>query len=122
MSAMEASAVKYGINSFLMTKVLFWNQFADQCQKFGIDYGTVKQAIGTDLRIGSSHMNVPGHDGRKGSAGACFAKDVPAFIHFSNSECTILKEAWNSNCDYRNSYPVKLDREVEQHIEFNKIV
>lgn len=121
MSAKEASFVKYGINSFLFTKVLFWNQFYLQCQHFGVDYEAIKQAIGTDLRIAPSHMNVPGHDGRMGSAGACFAKDGPAFIHFSNKEFSILQEAWNVNCDIRNSYGEVLPREKEQHIEFNRI-
>jgi UDPglucose 6-dehydrogenase len=121
MTPKEASFVKYGINSFLATKVMFWNQFNDQCEKLGTDYNVIRQAIGNDVRIGSSHMNVPGHDGRKGTAGACFAKDVPAFIHFSNKEFSILREAWNANCDVRNSYGEPLPREVAQHISFNKI-
>ena len=121
MTPAEASFVKYGINSFLMTKVLFWNQFADQCNKMNVDYEAIKQAIGTDLRISPSHMNVPGHDGRKGSSGPCFGKDIPALIHFSDKEMTILREAWNSNCAYRNEYNDRLDREIEQHIEFNEI-
>lgn len=121
MSAVEASFVKYGINSFLATKVVFWNQFADFCERVGAHYDVVKSAIGTDVRIGESHMNVPGHDGRKGTAGACFAKDVPAFIHFTDKQFSILREAWNVNCDIRNSYGEPLEREKAQHIEFNKI-
>lgn len=121
MSPKEASFVKYGINSFLATKVMFWNQFNEQCEKMGADYEVIKTAIGTDVRIGSSHMDVPGHDGRRGTAGACFAKDVPAFIHFSDKQFSILREAWNVNCDVRNSYGTPLPRELEQHITFNKI-
>lgn len=121
MTAMEASFVKYGVNSFLMAKVLFWNQYAELCNKYGADYDTVRRAIGEDVRIGASHMMVPGHDGRLGSAGACFAKDIPAILHFSDKELSILREAWNVNCDYRNSYADKLEREVAQHISFNKI-
>ena len=121
MTAKEASFVKYGINSFLAAKVLFFNQYADLCKKFGADYEMVKLGIGTDPRIGLGHMNTPGHDGRKGAAGACFAKDVPAMIHFSENELSVLREAWNANCDYRNAYPEPLDREKEQHIVFNKI-
>jgi len=117
----EASFVKYGINSFLATKVLFWNQFNTECERLGANYEAIKQAIGTDNRIGSSHMNVPGHDGRKGTAGACFAKDVPAFIHFSDKQFSILREAWNVNCDIRNSYGEPLSREKEQHIIFKVI-
>lgn len=117
----EASFIKYGVNSFLATKVLFWNQFYEMCESNGADYELIKAAIGTDKRISSSHMNVPGHDGRMGAAGACFSKDIPALIHFSNKEFTILKEAWNYNCDVRNSYGECQQREKEQHVVFAKI-
>lgn len=121
MTPKEAAFVKYGINSFLASKVMFWNQFSEICEKNKANYNVIKQAIGTDERIGQSHMSVPGHDGRRGTAGACFAKDVPAFIHFSDKQFSILREAWNCNCDIRNSYGEPLPREIEQHIEFNKI-
>jgi nucleotide sugar dehydrogenase len=124
MSAKEASFVKYGMNSFLATKVLFWNQFSDICEKVGADYSVIKTAIGTDSRIGSSHMNVPGNDGRKGFGSACFSKDVPAFIRYAKkvkADFTVLNEAWHANCDYRNVYPNLLEREISQHISFDKI-
>lgn len=124
MTAKEASFVKYGVNTFLSTKVLFWNQFNDICQKENVDYSKIIAAVGSDTRIGSSHTKVPGIDGRKGFGSACFAKDVPAFIEYSknsNSEFSILNSVWNTNCDYRNGYPELLDREVEQHVEFKKI-
>lgn len=120
-TAKEASLIKYGINSFLTTKVLFFNQYADLCEKIGADYLSVKFGIGADPRIGLSHMNVPGHDGRKGAASACFAKDIPAIIQYSEKELSILREVWNVNCDIRNSYGELLPRETEQHITFNKI-
>ena len=122
MTAKEAAMVKYFINSFLMLKVVFFNQCADYCQEIGADYEMVKQGIGADPRIGLGHMNVPGHDGRKAASGPCFGKDIPAIIHASNGSLTILKEAWNANCDYRNSYPEPLSREKEQNIKFNKII
>jgi UDPglucose 6-dehydrogenase len=121
MSAVEAAFVKYGINSFLMLKVLFFNQYAEQVQKLGGSYENVKLGIGSDPRITLAHMNVPGNDGRMGSSGPCFGKDIPAIIRMSNNELSILREAWNTNCDYRNSYPELLPREIEQHITFNKI-
>lgn len=120
-TAKEASFIKYGVNSFLAAKVLFWNQFSDLCEKHGATYGAVIDVIGMDPRIGRSHSAVPGHDGRKGSAGPCFAKDIPALVQFSDQDLTVLREAWNANCDYRNAYPQRLQREVEQNIEFNKI-
>lgn len=121
MSAKEASFVKYADNTFLATKVLFWNQFFDVVQMAGCDYEKIKSAVGTDDRIGSAHMNVPGHDTRRGFGGACYIKDSMAFLRYSEDKMSVLKEAWNANCDYRNSYPTLLDREIEQHVVFNKI-
>ena len=37
---------------------------------------TLINIISRDSRIGNSHMNVPGHDGKKGFGGACFPKIV----------------------------------------------
>ena len=121
MSTIDASFVKYGINSFLATKVVWFNQFYDLIVKEGGNFNKIVSAIGTDKRVGPSHTNVPGWDGRRGAAGACFAKDIPAFIHFSEKEFSVLREAWNVNCDYRTSYDEALPREIAQHIKFDKI-
>lgn len=120
-SAKEASFVKYSINSFLALKVVFWNQMKELIEKNGADYDVVREGFTRDPRIGWSHSMVPGHDGRNGTGSACFSKDIPALIRFSNNELSILREAWNVNCDIRNGYPYVLPREKEQHIEFNKI-
>ena len=37
-----------------------------------------------DLRIGKSHMMVPGPDGDRGFGGHCFPKDLAAMIRFGN--------------------------------------
>lgn len=124
MTASEASFVKYTINSFLSLKVAFFNQLNDLIKSSEANYDTIIEAIKNDERIGTTHMSVPGHDGRRGFGSACFAKDVPAIIRFSqslNKDLTILKEAWNYNVDVRNSYKEPLPREKEQHITFNKI-
>lgn len=120
----EAAMIKYGINSFLASKVLFMNQWYDLCETLGIDYEAVASGMGTDPRITKSHMKVPGPDGRRFFASACFSKDVPAIIRESmtlNSELSMLRTVWNLNCDGRNQYPDLLPREKEQHITFNKI-
>lgn len=122
MSATEASFVKYGMNTFLSTKISFWNQFYDEVEKNGCEYNVIKSAIGNDPRIGSSHMDVPGHDGRRGFGGACFYKDCAAFLKFSGSNgMSVLREAWNKNVDYRMSYGSLLTREVEQHVNLIKL-
>lgn len=121
MTAVEASFVKYTMNTFLASKVLFFNQINELCSKHSADYNRVIEAVGNDPRIGSSHTMVPGHDGRRGAAGPCFSKDSSAFIHFSKNKLSILREAWNYNVDIRNSYGEPLPREVEQKATFNKI-
>ena len=122
MSAMDASFVKYGINCFLMNKVLWFNQFFDVVTAAGGNYGAIINAIGTDKRVSPSHTLVPGFDGRRGAAGPCFAKDIPAFINYSkkvDAPFTILEEAARRNQDYRNQYSDRLDREKAQNIRFD---
>lgn len=119
MSAMEASFAKYGINSFLATKVLWMNQFKDIVDNSGCDYSTIISAIGTDRRIGFSHAQVPGPDGRKGYGGACFPKDTNAFATFAKGGFTVLNEVISKNNEYRAQYELD-DREKEQNVVYNK--
>ncbi len=121
MTAKEASCVKYAINSYLATKVAFWNEMEQLIVKIGADYNTVREAFTTDPRIGTSHSMVPGPDGRKGFGGSCFVKDTHALLNFGKGELQILKSAWNVNCDLRAQYPELLERETAQHVTFNKI-
>ena len=105
MTAKEASFVKYIMNSFLATKVLFFNQLHDIIEKNDANYETIIEAVGTDPRIGSSHTKVPGHDGRKGFGGSCFVKDTAAFVNFTkttNQRFTVLEEVIRRNQEYRN--------------------
>lgn len=123
-TAQEASFVKYAMNSFLALKVGFFNQLRDLVDQTEANYHTIRRVVGTDPRIGASHTMVPGPDGRRGFSGPCFGKDIPAFIKFgtaNESELSILKEAWNSNCSTRNAYGDPLPREKEQKIRFEVI-
>lgn len=121
-TAKTASFAKYSINSYLALKVVFWNQMKSLMETHGVNYSDVRDIFTIDPRIGYSHSVLPGHDGRYGTGSACFAKDIPALIRFSDNGLSILKEAWNVNCDIRNSYGELLPREKEQNIEFNKIL
>ena len=116
MSLSDASFVKYGINSFLATKVLWFNQFADVIKENGGNFGQVTRAMGTDERIGSSHMSAPGPDGKRGFGGACFPKDTSAFSNYADG-FTVLKEVIERNNEYRKVYE-KDDREKEQNISY----
>ena len=118
MTAKEAAFVKYGINSFLATKVLWMNQFKDIVDQHNGKYNVIANAIGSDPRIGHSHTQVPGPDGRKGYGGACFPKDTNAFSTFALGQFTVLDEVIQSNNKYRKQYELD-DREKEQKVNYD---
>ena len=117
MSIKEASFVKYGINSFLATKVLWFNQFKDLIDQNKSDYDSIIKAIGTDSRIGFSHTQVPGPDNKIGFGGACFPKDTQAFSSFAKNNFTILDKVIEENNKYRSQYELD-DREKEQKVVY----
>lgn len=111
MEAMEAVFVKYGVNSFLATKLTFFNEFAEIVRKFKCNYNTVARGIGMDPRIGHSHTNVPGFDGQSGFGGDFLPKDTKAFHTFSkfnpvgagkDTEFELLGKVIEINDAYRN--------------------
>lgn len=102
MTPAEASFVKYGVNSFLSTKVTFFNQLFDSIKSFEFaNPSVVINAIGKDPRIGHGHTRVPGHDRKQGYGGSCFPKDTDAFTKFDKN-LTLIKKSIEINKDYRN--------------------
>jgi len=100
----ELILTKYLRNSFLATKVAFFNEVFDLCESAGIDYNQVKALVGEDKRITHSHMQVPGPDGDKGFGGACFPKDTEALLYSANvigANLPILSTAVESNKNKR---------------------
>lgn len=100
----EASLAKYTINTFLALKVSYLNQIYDLCSVMDINYNNIKELFSSDSRLGSSHLNVPGPDGRRGYGGACFPKDTLALNYESKQhqiDMTILKSAINYNNSIR---------------------
>jgi len=121
----SASFIKYSINSFLATKVTFFTQLHEIYESSGTNEPWKKftSALSKDPRIGSSHLDVPGHDGRKGYGGACFPKDTNAFYDYSNTvnkPFTLLKKSIDINNQIRSLYDEVTDREKEQNINFIK--
>ena len=113
----EASFIKYACNSFLATKVSFFNQLYDLCQENNCSYNAVMKGVTLDKRIGSSHTKVPGYDLKRGFGGACLPKDTLAFLRFSQDNMSILKTVLDINNDIRKQY--KLDeREKVNKINF----
>ena len=89
-SARDAEMVKYFINTFLASKVVFANQMYDLCKKSGIGYETVKEIVAADNRIGDSHLDIF-FDGYRGYGGKCLPKDTRAIICFADSIGVDLK-------------------------------
>lgn len=116
-SAVEASFVKYAINTFLSTKVTFFNQLKDLTDKHGANFDNVVGAVKLDDRIGNSHMSVPGPDGRRGFGGACFPKDTNALKYFSEGQFSLLEKVLDINSGYRLQYDLD-EREKEQNVKF----
>ncbi len=121
----SASLIKYTINSYLASKVMFFNELHNLFNLSGTDesWENFIQAVSLDSRIGKSHMQVPGPDGRYGFGGACFPKDTKALYEYSlslNSPLHILKKVIDLNNDIRSSYKSATDRENDQNINFLK--
>lgn len=102
----EASFVKYSINTFLATKVIFMNELASLADKHRYDWNKLSSMINLDIRIGNTHMMVPGPDGRFGFGGMCFPKDTMALKNFANdsgAEMCVLSAAISKNKRIRDN-------------------
>lgn len=120
----SASLVKYTINTFLATKVVFFNEIYQIFKNLdsNVTWESVIATLALDKRMGDSHMDVPGHDGKYGFGGACFPKDSMALIKYCdhiNVELSVLKTAIKTNNKIRKNYDGLDKREKEQNISFD---
>ena len=101
-----ASLIKYTINSWLATKVTFFNELYELHKASG-SHSTWEQfteILQTDPRMGNSHMKVPGPDGKFGFGGHCFPKDTKALLYFAERldiDLEVLETAVQKNKKYR---------------------
>ena len=99
-----AEMIKYMNNCFFATKVSFMNEMKLVADKCGVDWEMAVEGFIRDGRIGHSHLNVPGHDGKLGIGGSCFPKDIQAMINLGKSlnlELETLNGAWKTNLNVR---------------------
>ena len=99
-----AELIKYMNNCFFATKVSFLNEMYQVAEKSGVDWEVALDGFVRDGRIGHSHVNVPGHDGKLGFGGSCFPKDVQAIINYGESlglNMNTLKGVWDTNLEVR---------------------
>ena len=99
-----AELIKYMNNCFFATKVSFLNEMYQVADKCGANWDEAIEGFVRDGRVGHSHMNVPGPDGKLGFGGSCFPKDVQAMINYAKKlgvSPDVLKGAWQKNLDVR---------------------
>ena len=116
--------IKYTINTFLASKVIYFNEIKRLFDSFKIsdDWNEIIDIISLDERLGSSHMNVPGHDGRLGFGGACFPKDSLALLKLASKEqieLKILENVIRINNTIRKEYEELDARESEQNVSYD---
>ena len=102
-----ASLIKYTINSWLATKVIWFNQLKDLYDESGAraSWEQFTTMLNEDPRMGDSHMQVPGPDGLKGFGGHCFPKDTKALLYYSklkSKKLKALEDIIKYNSNYRN--------------------
>ena len=102
-----ASMLKYTINSFLATKVTFFNELYDLFNESGtsVPWESFVDMISRDERIGKTHMQVPGPDGKFGFGGHCFPKDTQALLYYAQKmgkSLSVLSKSVKTNKTQRN--------------------
>ena len=99
-----AEFIKYMANTFLAVKVSVVNEFYRMSEALGADWNKALEGFVSDPRIGNSHTQVPGHDGKLGFGGTCFPKDINALITMGkelNVDMNTLEAAWKTNLEVR---------------------
>jgi UDPglucose 6-dehydrogenase len=101
--------VKYVANCFLAVKVSFANEMSQICEAMTLkgvlcEYDDIIEMAVLDKRLGETHWQTPGPDGKKGFGGSCFPKDINAMIcaaKNSNVQPDVLEAAWRKNLEVR---------------------
>ena len=102
----SAELIKHAANSFLALKISYINALSAICEASGADVEKVADGIGADKRIGRSFLNAG-----LGYGGACFPKDIAAFIALSEQigePFQLLREVQRINQRQRERFVKKL--------------
>lgn len=104
----EAELFKYTINVFLSVKVWYFNEISILSEKFGIDYQKFKTMFELEPRLGNTHLDVPGPDGKLGFGGKCLPKETKGMCYLQekkgiNNE--ILQKILDRNISIRGEEP-----------------
>ncbi|MCX8082840.1 MAG: nucleotide sugar dehydrogenase [bacterium] len=100
-----AEMIKYAANVTLAGQVMIANELYQICQKLGVDWAFVRNAIILDPLIGRN-TKVPGPDCDLGFGGKCLPKDLNALIHLAKEigyTPELLIQIWKSNLKVRKN-------------------
>lgn len=102
----SAELIKHASNAFLAMKISFINAVAQICERTGADITKVAKGVGLDKRIGEQFLKAG-----VGYGGACFPKDVSAFISIAAKhgyEFELLRAVEAINLDQRRHVAEKI--------------
>jgi UDPglucose 6-dehydrogenase len=111
----SAEMIKYAANTFLATKISFFNEMANLAEKFGADISVVTEAVGMDHRISEKFMKAG-----IGWGGSCFPKDIRALMHKSK-EFGISSKLLQAAYDINESQPFEAIRLLKEELGFEKL-
>lgn len=106
MTGVEAAFVKLGIDSYLATKVTFFNQIHNLVSRYGGTPLSVIRSIASDHRVNINHTTVPGYDNRPGY-GKSLGNSVEMLTDFAynkdteTSSFSLLEEVTKINNNLR---------------------
>lgn len=78
----EAELFKYTLNTFFATKITFFNEIHELCEKIGVDYQKLKELFKLEPRISAYGTVVPGPDGKFSFSKKCLPKEIKSMIKF----------------------------------------
>lgn len=100
----EAEMVKYIRNTYLATRLSFFNEIKQICDKLGIYYPYLKYFAGLDQRVGGHYNSV--NEDNPGFGGHCLPKDLNAMIFKAKElgvEPKVLKAVNEKNLEVRKN-------------------
>lgn len=99
-----AEMVKLTRNCYLATRLSFFNEIKQICDKLDVPYDDMKHLAGMDDRIGSHYSKIPGPDGKVAFGGSCLCKDINDLMYIARElgiDPKVMSGVWEKNLELR---------------------